>query len=72
MRKPEAQNFTGYGETVFDEKVAAGELPQPIRLTDSGARRSLGWLRTEMEAWLKKRIAVRDAELAQRKSRQVA
>ena len=70
LRKPEAMNFTGYGETQFDEKVANGELPQPISLADSG--RSLAWLRSELEEWLKKRIAQRDAELAQRKTRQVA
>lgn len=65
LRKPEAMNFTGYGETQFEEKVANGELPQPISLADSG--RSLAWLRSELEAWLASRIAQRDAELAQQR-----
>jgi predicted DNA-binding transcriptional regulator AlpA len=65
MRKPEAMNFTGYGETQFDFLVANGELPQPISLADSG--RSLAWLRSEMDAWLQSRIAQRDAELARRR-----
>ena len=62
MRKPEAMTFVGYGETQFDLKVAKTELPQPISLADSG--RSLAWLRSELEEWLKKRIAKRDAERA--------
>lgn len=70
LRKLEAMAFVGYSETQFDEKVANDELPQPISLADSG--RSLAWLRSELEEWLKKRIAKRDAELAQRKMRQVA
>jgi predicted DNA-binding transcriptional regulator AlpA len=70
LRKPEAMAFVGYGETQFDLKVANGELPQPISLADSG--RSLAWLRSEMEAWLKSRIARRDAELAQQHKQRVA
>jgi predicted DNA-binding transcriptional regulator AlpA len=65
MRKPEALNFTGFCETVFDEKVELGEIAPPIKLSDDG--RAKAWLRSEMEAWLQKRIAARDAELLAKK-----
>jgi predicted DNA-binding transcriptional regulator AlpA len=70
MRMPEAMAFVGFGETQFNLMVSRGELPQPILLADSG--RALAWLRSELEDWLKKRIAQRDAELARRKPERVA
>ena len=63
LRKRAAMAFVCLGETQFDEKVAAGELPAPIAISDTG--RTKVWLRAELEAWLLSRVAKRDAALAE-------
>jgi predicted DNA-binding transcriptional regulator AlpA len=68
MRKPEAMRFTGLRKTQFEEKVIDGELPAPIKLTDSG--RAVAWLRCEMEEWLKARVKKRNEQ--PRKKREAA
>jgi predicted DNA-binding transcriptional regulator AlpA len=60
MRKHQALQFVGLRNTQFDEKVATGELPAPIKISDSG--RAVAWLRVELERWLEQRIMKRDAE----------
>jgi predicted DNA-binding transcriptional regulator AlpA len=67
MRRPEAMSFVGLRDTMFDQAVREGELPPPIKVTDTG--RAVVWLRSELEAWLAARIAKRDKE---RKQREVA
>jgi predicted DNA-binding transcriptional regulator AlpA len=64
LRKLAAMDYVGLGATVFDELVVlgvdAGGLPSPIKIHDAG--RSVGWVRTELDAWLVERIAARDAK----------
>jgi predicted DNA-binding transcriptional regulator AlpA len=42
IRKREARKYFGFGPTQLDEKIKSGEVPKPMRLSDSG--RALGWL----------------------------
>lgn len=58
LRKPDAMKFVGLKGSAFDRKVRNGELPKPIKLSDSG--KAIAWVRTELEAWLASRIAKRD------------
>lgn len=57
MREEAARAYAAVGPTKFNEMIEAGEFPEPIRV---GSRRK--WLVTELDAWLKDRIAKRDAE----------
>ena len=59
LRKAEAMEFVGLRHSQFDEKVLNGELPAPIKLTDSG--HTVAWLRSELETWLEARVAKRDS-----------
>ena len=50
--------FVGLRSTQFDEKVANGELPRPIKISDSG--RAVAWLLSELMEWRQSRIAKRE------------
>lgn len=64
LRKREAMAYIGLGETVFSELVTKGSLPKPIKIHDDG--RAVGWIRSELDEWLAKRIAKRDAAAAEK------
>ena len=48
----------GYSAATIDRLEAAGLFPRRLKL---GAN-SVGWLESEVEAWIKQRVAKRDAE----------
>ena len=54
-RKDEARKFFGYKPTQFDLKIKTGEIPAPIRLSDSG--HACGWLGRTILAWQAQRGA---------------
>jgi predicted DNA-binding transcriptional regulator AlpA len=45
-------------------KVAAGEFPPPITLDNRESKASIGWLESEIDAWIAERAALRDAPKA--------
>jgi prophage regulatory protein len=51
LRKPAVLATIGLKSTWLNEAVKAGNFPKPIRL----GSRSVGWRRSEIEAWLKSR-----------------
>ncbi len=55
-RKKAVVTLTGLSATTLWRLTRRGEFPQPIRLS-SGA---VGWLDTEIRAWLAERAAARD------------
>jgi predicted DNA-binding transcriptional regulator AlpA len=59
LRTREAMEFVGLRTTQFHKAVRAGELPRPIKLTNRG--RAVGFLKSELEAWLAARVAARDS-----------
>jgi predicted DNA-binding transcriptional regulator AlpA len=69
LRRPAAMAFTGLSFTQFDELVGGGDLPPPIKISDSG--RTVVWLRAELEEWLAARMAKRDLEWAERLAHKV-
>ena len=53
LRFKQVSDRTGYKHTAIYEKIKAGEFPAPISL---GAR-AVGWVESEIEAWIATRIA---------------
>ena len=59
LRLPAVLERVPFSETQLEEKIAKGEFPQPIKLSDSG--RLNGWLESEVEEYIDQRVAARDA-----------
>lgn len=59
-RKPSVLQRTGMSNSTLYEEVAAGRFPKPVKI---GAR-SVGWISTEVDAWIEQRIEQRDQEAA--------
>jgi prophage regulatory protein len=57
LRLPEVEVVTGKRRSGIYEAIEAGAFPAPIALGE----RAVGWLQSEIEAWLAQRIAERDA-----------
>lgn len=54
LRLPAVKKMTGYSRSAIYLKVNQGVFPQPIALGD----RAIGWLESEVIAWIEKRIAI--------------
>jgi predicted DNA-binding transcriptional regulator AlpA len=50
----------GMRPTALNEAIARGDFPRPFKITDGG-RLNL-WLESEVDDWLKKRLAARERE----------
>lgn len=57
MRLPEVSRATGLGRSAIYERMDRGEFPLPVAVT-SKAR---AWVEAEVVAWIRDRIAQRDA-----------
>jgi prophage regulatory protein len=53
-RLPAVKDRTGLSRSSVYEKIAAGDFPKPISL---GAR-AVGWLESDIDAWIDNRVAV--------------
>jgi prophage regulatory protein len=53
LRLPAVQALTGLSRSTVYEKISTGEFPRGISL---GAR-SVGWLESEVEAWIFKKVS---------------
>lgn len=58
MRRPEVLAKIGLASSTLYEMTAAGEFPAPIPI----GRQAVGWLESEVDAWIKKRIELRDSQ----------
>src|SRR5262249_1957489 len=54
IRRKDGPTVFGYQDTVLRTKIAAGEIPEPFPLTDSG--RALFWYGSQVLDWLAKAI----------------
>jgi predicted DNA-binding transcriptional regulator AlpA len=54
-RPSEARLFFGFRATQLTEKIKAGEIPAPMKLSDSG--HAVGWLGSVIIAWQAARVA---------------
>jgi prophage regulatory protein len=58
MRRPEVLAKIGLASSTLYEMTAAGEFPAPIPI----GRQAVGWLESEVDAWIKKRVELRDSQ----------
>ena len=58
IRLKEVKCLIGLGRTAIHEKIKAGEFPKPYPL---GAR-AVGFLASEVDAWIESRIEARGAK----------
>lgn len=68
LRRREVQSRTGLPSSSLYALIAKGEFPKPIPLST----RRVGWITSEVDEWLRKRIAAREADGATSKSRRPA
>ena len=66
VRPAQARKYFGFGHSQLSEKIKSGEIPTPIRLTDSG--RSIGWLGSQIIEWQEERLAAAKGEQLYRKA----
>ncbi len=57
LRRPAVETTTGLSRSTIYQHMQAGTFPKPIRL---GAK-AVGWLESEIIAWIKARTDERDA-----------
>ncbi len=56
LRRREVESRTGLGCSTIYDGIKAGTFPAPIQL----GPKSVGWVESEINAWLSARIAARD------------
>lgn len=56
IRRPEVLERVGLSSSTLYEMTAAGEFPAPIPI----GRQAVAWLDSEVDAWIKQRIELRD------------
>lgn len=59
IRLPETLAKTGLSRTRLYEAVSAGTFPKPVKLGPDA--RAIGFVETEIDAWIAARIAQREA-----------
>ena len=57
IRRKEVEGRTGLSRATIYRKVKAGSFPKPLHLTE----RAVGWLETEVQAFLQARLDERDS-----------
>jgi prophage regulatory protein len=65
LRRADVERITGKSRSSIYADMDAGKFPRPVPI---GAY-AVGWLRSEIEAWIASRIAERDAASPRRKWR---
>lgn len=53
LRRKQVQTRTGLSRSTIYTRIAAGKFPRPI---DLGGGRAVGWIESEIEAWLQARV----------------
>jgi prophage regulatory protein len=62
IRRPEVLERVGLSSSTLYEITAAGEFPAPIPI----GRQAVAWLDSEVDAWIKERIELRDSRQRKR------
>ena len=65
MRRPEVLARVGLSSSTLYEMIASGDFPAPIPI----GRQAVGFLESEVEAWIKNRIEQRDSRTRKRAAR---
>ena len=56
LRLPQVLDLTGLGKTTIYELQAEGKFPARVKIT----AHSVGWIETEVQAWLSERVLLSD------------
>lgn len=68
LRLPEVQRRVPFSRSTIYRKIAAGEFPRPYDLgadpsrTCTSGRTVAAWLESEVEDWIRARVAARETE----------
>jgi prophage regulatory protein len=62
LRRPQVERKTGLSRSAIYQKVHKGNFPKPINLGE----RSVGWIESEINAWLCECAANRDQNSAEK------
>ena len=62
LRKPDVVALVGVTERAIRDWEVAGKFPKRFKLDPDG--RSVGWLESEVQEWLRQRAASRETEAA--------
>ena len=71
LRLPEVQRRVPFSRSTIYRKIAAGEFPRPYDLgadpsrAASSGRSVAAWLESEIEDWIRARVAARESERSQ-------
>jgi len=53
LRRKQVESRTGLSRSTIYARIAAGTFPPPI---DLGGGRAVGWLASEIDAWIQERV----------------
>lgn len=56
LRLPEVKGKTGLSRSTIYDKVQRRQFPAPVKIGE----RAVGWVESEIEAWVRTRIEARD------------
>jgi prophage regulatory protein len=59
LRREEVTAKIGLERSAIYERMANGTFPKPVQL---GGQRAVGWIESEVDAWIAGRIAERDSK----------
>lgn len=57
LKFPTVKERVGLSSSTIYEMIARGEFPPPVKL----GKRAVGWVESELDQWLEKRIKEREA-----------
>jgi prophage regulatory protein len=63
LRLPEVKAKTGLKHTAIYEQIADAAFPRPVPLSEK-AKGAKGWIESEIDDWIRQRIARRDSVTA--------
>jgi len=58
LRKPAVEQMTGLDQVTLWRRERSGDFPRRIQL----GTRAVGWLESEVQAWLQKRASERESQ----------
>ena len=61
LRRRDVENLVGLRRSAIYLMIQRGEFPKPIKL-GNGPTGAVGWVKSEIEAWLSDRITARDEQ----------
>jgi prophage regulatory protein len=69
LRRPAVQQITGKSRSQIYDDMQKGTFPRQVSLSPGG--HAVGWLESEITAWMAERVAERDKRIAKRAKRNV-